>query len=106
MLSPERLTWLKDLITQDKVVKFYQWSAWRSLRQQALKRDNYECQTCKRAGKYSKAQNVHHLKEVKQHPELALTLDNLECICIICHNKEHERLEKVRPIRFTNVERW
>ena len=106
MLSQERLTWLKDLIRQDKVVKFYQWSAWRKLRQQALKRDNYECQTCKRIGKYSKAQNVHHLKEVKQYPKLALTLDNLECICINCHNKEHERLEKTRPVRFTNEERW
>lgn len=106
MLTQERLTWLKDLIRQDKVVKFYQWSEWRKLRQQALKRDNYECQTCKRDGKYAKAQNVHHLKEVKQHPELALTLSNLECICITCHNKEHERLEKTRQVRFTNKERW
>ncbi|WP_331000859.1 HNH endonuclease [Radiobacillus kanasensis] len=88
---------VRKLIREDKLVKFYQCKAWygkNGIRQQALERDNYECQECKRQGKVSPAQNVHHIKEVKEYPELALVLDNTESVCIKCHNKEHKRLEK------------
>nr|WP_259544984.1 HNH endonuclease signature motif containing protein [Heyndrickxia oleronia] len=106
-LSNEKLKWLKGLIREDKLVKFYQSREWRELRLVALERDNYECQSCKRRGKYSKAQNVHHIKEVKEYPELALELDNLESICIRCHNLEHKRLEKyVKKNKWANDERW
>lgn len=98
---------IKQLISEDKLVKFYQSKEWRSLRLKALQRDNYECQECKRQGKVGEAQNVHHIKEVKQFPELALVLDNTESICIPCHNYEHKRLEKyIRKPKFVNEERW
>jgi 5-methylcytosine-specific restriction enzyme A len=96
------------LIREDNLMKFYKSKEWRSLRKVALQRDHYECQSCKRKGKYRKGQNVHHMKELKEHPALALTLDNLETLCIPCHNEEHERLDKVnnkRP-KFINEERW
>lgn len=94
-------------IETNQLMKFYKSREWKALRQEALKRDNYECQSCKRKGKYSKAQCVHHLKEVKVVPLLALTLDNLECLCNRCHNKEHDRYEAVRPVeRFYSEERW
>ena len=80
---------LYALIKQDKLVKFYQSKSWRSLRLEALERDNNECQTCKRYGKVGEAQNVHHIKTVKEFPMLALSLSNLESICIKCHNNEH-----------------
>jgi 5-methylcytosine-specific restriction enzyme A len=97
-----------QLIKEDKLVKFYQSKAWRGLRLKALQRDNYECQVCKRRGKVSPAQNVHHIKEVKQYPELALVLDNLESICIPCHNEEHDRLKDYQKPKqkFWNDERW
>ncbi|WP_093046517.1 HNH endonuclease [Thalassobacillus cyri] len=100
---------IQQLINQDNLVKFYQSKAWRDLRTAALKRDNYECQECKRQGRVEPAQNVHHIKEVKQFPQLALILDNLEAICINCHNKEHKRLEKYirkKKPKFLNEERW
>ncbi|WP_431030043.1 HNH endonuclease [Lysinibacillus sp. LZ02] len=106
MLTPERLQWLRKLITEDKVIRFYQWCEWRKLRKKALERDRYECQQCKHNGRYSKAENVHHLKEVKDYPELAMTLSNLESVCITCHNKEHKRFAKVNQPRFINEERW
>ena len=83
---------LYALIQQDKLVKFYQSRSWRSLRLEALERDNNECQTCKRYGKVGEAQNVHHIKNVKEFPMLALSLSNLESICIKCHNNEHDRV--------------
>lgn len=105
-MNQERFQWLLTLIRDDKLVRFYQWIEWRKLRLKALERDNFECQQCKRKGKYKKAQNVHHIKEVKLFPLLAMELENLESICITCHNDEHKRLESKQQPRFTNEERW
>lgn len=117
------------------MVKFYQSRAWRSLRYDALIRDNFECQECKRNGRvtttphthpraphtaptrytngYKKGQRessleVHHLKEVKDFPELALVLSNLETLCVSCHNKAHDRLDNLNNsnVKFFSPERW
>jgi 5-methylcytosine-specific restriction enzyme A len=77
--------------TKQQKQRFYKSGPWRKLRLVALERDNYECQQCKRKGKFSKGQNVHHIKEIYRHPKLALELDNLETLCINCHNEEHKR---------------
>jgi len=99
---------LIQFIREDKIMKFYKSKQWLSLRLIALERDNYECQECKRKGRYYKAENVHHKKEVKTHPYLALDINNLECLCIRCHNEEHKRLDKLtkKIPKFMNVERW
>jgi len=70
-----------------------------------LVRDHYLCQSCKRNGRLTVANTVHHIKELKNHPELALDMDNLETICPTCHNREHpekgmrEREQKKKRIR-------
>lgn len=56
-----------------------------------MKRDHYECQECRRLGKYHRVENVHHIKEVKDRPDLALDLDNLICLCVEHHNEVHGR---------------
>jgi 5-methylcytosine-specific restriction endonuclease McrA len=106
-ISSATLRWLEHLIRQDKLIPFYKCKEWRALRQEALERDNFECQECKRKGRYKRAQNVHHLKEVKARPDLALELNNLECICIACHNAVHDkRLRNDHRKPFVNEERW
>jgi 5-methylcytosine-specific restriction protein A len=98
---------LINLIRSGNLMKFYKSRAWMTLRLEALQRDNYECQQCKQRGKYRKADCVHHIKEVKPHPELALTLDNLMSLCNTCHNEIHDRLEATRSKpKFVNEERW
>ncbi|RND00268.1 HNH endonuclease [Lysinibacillus halotolerans] len=90
-------------------MKFYKSREWMRLRLQALERDNYECQECKRKGRYRRAQCVHHLKEVKVVPILALTLSNLESLCNSCHNKMHDRYGTImvqQGKRFVNEEKW
>nr|WP_273717137.1 HNH endonuclease [Alkalihalobacillus pseudalcaliphilus] len=61
-------------------------------------------------GRETKRKNVlqvHHLKELKDFPHLALVLDNTETLCIWCHNDEHDRLGDCQGgERFTNEERW
>ncbi|WP_028392733.1 HNH endonuclease [Bacillus cihuensis] len=68
---------------------FYKSAAWMKCRQVVLIRDNYLCQECLRKGKITIGNTVHHIKHLEEHPELALDIDNLECICRPCHNKEH-----------------
>lgn len=102
---------LKQLIKEDKLVKFYQCKEWRTLRLKALERDNYECQECKKQGKVTTSKDtkleVHHIKEVKQYPEFALVLSNLKTVCVDCHNKEHRKLDKyIKQNRFWSDERW
>jgi 5-methylcytosine-specific restriction enzyme A len=102
---------LIKLIKEDNLMKFYKGKDWNALRLKALKRDNHECQLCKGKGKYRKADCVHHMKEVKEHPELALTLDNLQCLCNNCHNEVHDRrniyeLNRKNEPKFMNEERW
>lgn len=79
----------------------------------ALKRDHFECVICKAQGKYHQAENVHHIQELKERPDLALDYDNIECICIRCHNKIHDRYQPIVRVsavdkfgNFNATERW
>ncbi|MEW4223147.1 HNH endonuclease [Rossellomorea marisflavi] len=104
--------------TESQKKKFYRSKEWKRVRQQALDRDNRECQVCKRMGrvfldsvkepgKKKKVRlNVHHLKEIADYPGLALDLDNLETVCIKHHNKEHDRNFARRTKSIWNDEKW
>ncbi|PEJ48227.1 alpha/beta hydrolase [Bacillus sp. AFS002410] len=106
--------------TKQQKRKFYDGVAWKQLRVEVKKRDNHECQECKRQGKVSIDTNeyserarrkkiqlvVHHIKELEHHPELALDMHNLETICVDCHNKEHGRDFSKRVNKWAHDERW
>lgn len=98
---------LYHLIKTGQLIKFYKSREWLDLRQLALRRDNYECQMHRAKAKYHHAQCVHHLREVKPYPHLALTLDNLMSLCNVCHNEVHGRVgSQPRVKKFSNEERW
>lgn len=95
--------------TLEQKKKFYNSSPWagkNGIRNQALKRDNYECQRCKQLGlvhvdsekiegeRKSIELNVHHIKEIEDYPELALQLDNTITLCLFHHNEIHGRAAK------------
>ena len=108
----------------DKEAKgFYNSSAWKLKRMQILERDHYECQDCRKrlkdavaAGvelrgeerKIRRAEEVHHIQELKEHPELGLEDDNLIRLCKSCHNVRHGRTPKRCPRKKKPVseERW
>lgn len=69
--------------------RFYKSKAWLKCRAIVVIRDKYLCQKCLRQGRITKYDVVHHIKERKDYPELALDVDNLECLCHRCHNKYH-----------------
>lgn len=61
------------------------------------------CKRCKRYGKHTPAQIVHHIKHVDKFPELAFEDSNLESLCIACHNAMHP--EKGKNARYSTGER-
>lgn len=101
--------------------KFYRSKEWEAVRQQALKRDNYECQHCKHEGgvtvdsiktpgeRKEIVLNVDHKYPIEFYPSLALVLDNLETLCVNHHNiKEGRTFDNIRPTKKKkwNDERW
>lgn len=93
-----------------KQTMFYKTMAWRRKRLEILERDNYECQLCKREGKYNKGNTVHHIQHMEDRPDLALADDNLLTVCEACHNKEHpERssgFNRAKEVKGVPPERW
>ena len=116
-ISLER--YIRQLIAEDKLYKFYKSDNWKEIRQRVLEDKHYECQLCLEKGKYTRADMVHHVNEVRVRPDLALSRtyrdndgvhDNLMPLCNTCHNIVHEKLEKYikekNKNNFTNEERW
>lgn len=110
-------SWIRSLIRAGKVYLFYQTEEWKELRLQVLEDNHYECQRCKKLGKYTKAVCVHHVNEVRIRPDLALSkfyTDNkgqqqkqLVPLCNECHNIEHDKLGQwQKKDKFVNEERW
>lgn len=84
---------------EPKYVRFYNSVEWRTLSRKRLQDDGYKCVKC---GKI--ASEVDHIKAI-QTPEgweLRLNLDNLQSLCIGCHNAKHDRFKKKRT-RNTSV---
>ena len=110
--------YIRQLISEDKVERFYFSDEWKELRQEVLEFFHYECQECLKKGIYTKADCVHHMNEVIQHPELALsrwyvdlitgeTKPNLVPLCNACHNQVHDKLGTwQKKDKFTNEEKW
>lgn len=112
-MTQDDIEYVKMCIDRD-IHKFYIWHKWKSLRMKVLRLDKNECQICKRRGKYTKANTVHHVNYVKTHPELALELwyewngikrRNLISLCHDCHEEVHDyrRPENQKPL---TQERW
>ena len=111
-------------MTDKEVKKFYNSKEWKNQKRiHILKRDKFECQDCKarlreanekgiklsaEERKIRRATEVHHIKELKEYPELALEDDNLVSLCTQCHNVRHGRNPKrfVRKKPLVSEERW
>lgn len=110
--------------TEEQKKTFYNSTAWRHLRQQALDRDNYECQHCKVEGgvtvdsikvegkRKQIVLNVDHKYSIEHYPKLALELDNLQTLCVYHHNLKEGRIDQLRDHQFKKKnkkwddERW
>lgn len=104
-MTERQLALLRDLIEIGAEQKFYSWKSWERLSTHVRTRlDNSECQKCKARGKYSPAVLVHHVKHLRDRPDLALSIYDpdtgerqLLSLCRACHEMEHP--ERMRPAR-------
>jgi 5-methylcytosine-specific restriction enzyme A len=67
---------------------FYSSAAWRRLRAEVLAEQPL-CEDCLAEGRVEAAAHVHHVRERKLAPELALVRSNLQALCSRCHNRRH-----------------
>ena len=93
---------LVKLIEQGDEYLFYVSTEWRSLRERILHMDNHECQLCKQHGRYRRGVLVHHVKHLRDRPDLALSIYDPETgerqlitVCKQCHEEQHP--EALRP---------
>lgn len=110
-------SFIGSLIEMNKLYIFYKSDDWLELRQEVLEEHNFECQECLKRGRYTKADCVHHVNEVRHVPRLALSKTYIDKfgkeqkqlvpLCNTCHNIVHDKLTKwQRKEKFKNEERW
>ena len=83
-------------IRDKKREKFYNSSAWRNKRKEIMQYYNGLCQLCAGKDITRIANVVDHIKELKDHPELALENYNLVPMCHTCHNAKSLEYSKNR----------
>lgn len=76
-----------------KYKQFYNSNPWKILKAKKLEDEQYKCERCKKI-----ASEVHHIEAIQT--ELGwlrrLDYDNLEALCLMCHNFRHKRFQKRR----------
>ena len=74
-----------------KYLKFYNSNEWRMLSQKKIMDCQYRCELCGAV-----ASEVHHSIPIQTDEGWRLRYDynNLECLCLECHNKRHNRFLK------------
>ena len=65
--------------------EFLKSKEWIALRYQALTRHGNKCQCCGASRKDGAIMHVDHIKPRSTHPELALSLENLQILCDKCN---------------------
>ena len=108
--------YLRMLINEGRTIEFYKSDDWIELRTEVYQEQHGECQKCKEEGDIVHATQVHHVKEVKDFPELALSktyidqtgLEQKQLVlsCLKCHNIEHNRFSSAEDRTQLNEERW
>ena len=119
MKQHELVSWISKLIAENELWRVYKSKEFRTLKQEVLEEQHYECQECKKQGIITRADTVHHVQFVRKHPHLALSkyyeyegkqYKNLIAVCKACHNKLHpekqNKMKKTKARDFINEEKW
>ena len=81
-------------MAKDFAKKFYKSKAWRDCRAAYISKVHGLCERCTKAGEIVSGYILHHITELTpdniSNADIALGHDNLEFVCLTCHNLEHE----------------
>ena len=113
MISDARRIQLNAMIQAGKSHDFYSWPEWDKLSREENKLDNYESQRFNAINTNLRATIVHHVKHLKDRPDLALSVYDgddrqLVSVCKQCHEELHPESQRqfkkiVAPL---TLERW
>lgn len=81
--AEQNLTVRKTYAATDEFLKSFEW---RRVRMAALKLYGPKCQCCGATPASGAVMNVDHILPRKTHPELCLSLDNLQVLCDACNH--------------------
>lgn len=104
------------LIATGREHEFYAGAEWKHMAAMVRRYDSNECQLCKQRGRYRRGEIVHHVKHLKERPDLALRINDpdtgqrqLITVCKKCHEEQHPEAlmvsETAKHIEIT-AERW
>lgn len=82
-----------NLKRDGKYVSFYNSREWIALRAIKLMHTDYLCEECKGKGLITLGAEVHHIKPIQTDEgwDERLEYNNLQLLCISCHNHKHNR---------------
>lgn len=109
------LSVLEGLIQDGDTAPFYSWRRWRRLREEVRRLDHNECQLCRAKGRYRRGTIVHHVKHLRDRPDLALSIwdpetgeRQLVTVCEACHEEQHPEnmRQNAAPREPVTAERW
>ncbi len=115
MISRVEMDKLSCMLAEGREIVWYNSAAWGRTRDKVLRLDHYECQRCKEMGKYSKAAIVHHVKHLRDRPDLALSIwdeetgeRQLVSVCKQCHEDLHPESQRqyAKTAKPVTQERW
>lgn len=76
-------------MSKDYAKAFYHSKKWKDTQAAYMMSQNYICERCGET-----AHIVHHIKYINpkniNNPNITLDWNNLEALCIVCHNLEHK----------------
>lgn len=115
LMTQERLLRLSALLATGKENIWYNSADWQAVRDAVKQIDHHDCIICKAMGKRRVAQIVHHVKHLRDRPDLALSIYDpdtgerqLICVCKQCHEMLHpESQRQYMPSKQpVTAERW
>ncbi|CAK7084277.1 HNH endonuclease [Tissierella sp.] len=72
--------------------KFYNSKAWRKCRESYIAKVHRLCEQCLKNGKHEPGYIVDHIEEITpeniNNPDITLNHDNLQYLCLTCHNRK------------------
>ena len=93
-------------LSRKTAIQFYNSKAWLRCKETYLESKNHLCERCLAKGIYEPAYIVHHkiylTDENYGDQALMFGFDNLECLCLACHNDEHGKGKTARRWKFVD----
>lgn len=105
---------IRAWIEEGQEHRFYISSAWIRRAAKVRRLDRNECVLCRSRGRYARGEIVHHVKHLKDRPDLALEIFDpdtgerqLVTLCKACHERMHpDALRSAQPQPKLTEERW